>query len=258
MEKEIDKKIIEDIKKELKRIKGISGLSYKNIKFEADMVIDAYKNLKELPDYYVEVFLKHLKDATKESLSEFDSLWIEYRAAFYISVSTFINIGMPDYYVEKYMNEKKPESINADKLRKELDDNIINNMERNVKLHPFDPQLRFRVGMEYFGKGRYPEAASHIKQAKWNDQQNVWYYYHLACIYKQMGREHDSLNEMMEGLNLERTNHFNLHYKAGEFYEEMGKLDLALMEYRIANNMNPSNNDAWKKVEELKKKLGYE
>lgn len=63
---------------------------------------------------------------------------------------------------------------------------------------------------------------------------------------------------MMEGLNLERTNHFNLHYKAGEFYEEMGKLDLALMEYRIANNMNPSNNDAWKKVEELKKKLGYE
>ena len=104
MTRHIDSKLIKSIETDLERIKGISKMAYDNIKIEAEAVIDAYRNDKEITDEYFQTFVKELKNADDKRISEFDSRWMEYRASFYLWPSHFKAIGkvLPDYYIEKY------------------------------------------------------------------------------------------------------------------------------------------------------------
>jgi hypothetical protein len=79
-------------------------MAHDNIKMEADAIIDAYRNDNEITDKYFQIFVKELKNADDQKISEFDSLWTEYRASFYVWPSQFKAIGkvLPDYYLKKY------------------------------------------------------------------------------------------------------------------------------------------------------------
>jgi len=103
MTRTIDTKILNEIDSELERIKGISKMAYTNIKPQSVSIIKAYQNDKKITDDYFNTFVKELKGADEERISDFNSNWAEYRAAFFIWPSQFKSLGrLPSHYIEKY------------------------------------------------------------------------------------------------------------------------------------------------------------
>jgi len=152
-------------------------------------------------------------------------------------------------------NPKNPafqQNIGSIYQRMGEDSRAFNYYKRALAINPkFVPSL-YSVGLYYKKKGNIKEAISYLNQAgtlgaKGN---KALAYFTLGDIYKDKKQIKRALKYYKLSLKDARDN-WNTFYRLGQVYEQLGKKDMALKNYRTAAKFNPENVGLEKKIKEL-------
>jgi S1-C subfamily serine protease len=114
----------------------------------------------------------------------------------------------------------------------------------------------YLAGVLYMNKKDYPNAEKNLLTATRLDPKNVDAWLDLGSVYyylRQRQKEGEAYNK---ALSVEPKNS-QAHYFLGAWYEDNGRFERAIAEYRIAVTIDPTDDVAWSDLGELELILGH-
>jgi tetratricopeptide (TPR) repeat protein len=128
----------------------------------------------------------------------------------------------------------------------------IDEYERAIELGLKRYDLFYNLGMVYAEyRMDYDKALEVFKQAEGMKSENDEIHYALALAYWFKEAESDAVMELMKTINL-NPRHLEAHSLLGEIYFQRGQYDFAKAEWEIVLGIDPNNERARKRLEQVR------
>ena len=128
----------------------------------------------------------------------------------------------------------------------------IDEYERAIELGLKKYDLFYNLGMVYAEyRTDYDKALEAFKQAEGMDPENDEIHYALALAYWFKEAESDAVVELLKTINL-NPRHLEAHSLLGEIYFQRGQYDFAKAEWEIILGIDPKNEMARKRLEQIR------
>ena len=128
----------------------------------------------------------------------------------------------------------------------------IEEYERAIELGLKKFDLFYNLGMVYAEyRTDYDKALETFKQAEGMDPENDEIHYALGLAYWFKEAESDAVMELLKTINL-NPRHLEAHSLLGEIYFQRGQYDFAKAEWEIILGIDPNNEMARKRLEEIR------
>lgn len=145
-------------------------------------------------------------------------------------------------------------------MEQERWDDAISAYQRVLEMNPHQPTILNGLGIAYFRKGLYPEAARLFSQSVEADATYAPSRSNLGFVFFRLGQRDDAVRELREAVTLDPAD-AEPHAKLGMVYLEAGFGADALGEFQAALKLDPQNRTALKyynralpSADELKKR----
>jgi len=97
-------------------------------------------------------------------------------------------------------NELKNVEIDAEKML----ETILSDLEKAVKLDPYNPYYRYNKGFVLYEMERYGEAMKELDEAIAIDPSNHYFYHKKGMVFYKLGRYDEALEEFKKSLELDK------------------------------------------------------
>ncbi len=162
---------------------------------------------------------------------------------------------------EKLKNE--PESSNlkfeVQRLIKNKNDFIINDLLQNIKQYPSNLILHFNLGSIYFNSGDFDKAIAEFQLAVKNPQRRVSSTNKLGLCFKAKKMHDMAINQFTKAIRSLKemdTTKKEVIYNLGNVYEEMKEWDKAIEQYKKIYEVDINYRDIAQKIENVYKRKG--
>ena len=134
---------------------------------------------------------------------------------------------------------------------------MLSDAEDRVKRYPNDLLFKYELGVIYYERERYNEAAQMLQLSTRNPQRRIRSLYYLALCFKakgQMDLASEQLEKAAAELNVMDETKKDVLYELGNLNEAMGNNDKAATFYKEIYSVDISYRDVSKKIEKFYKK----
>lgn len=139
-------------------------------------------------------------------------------------------------------------------LKKQMDDSLDNakqNFEKAVSLYNDFGQALFNLAVVYERQGKVPEAIKNFERLQANNQRDPSILFQLGLLYYKNNQK-DKAIAAWERSVLLFPSYSNAHWYLSLAYEEKGDMDKAMAQAEEVLKLNPDNEMAKQRVEQLK------